>query len=140
VTAPAKKRSVLVVEPGLEILDRVVPALERREYGVQFFHSGEEGLLGVRDSRPELVFLEDAPHKRSSREWVRDLVRVAPFSLCVLITDMEGDEVHERMESLGIVGWLSREAGSSEIEALLDHVEKVIQVTEAFSPARNVSP
>ena len=120
---------VLLVEPERAVADWILPVLENRGYTVESCTEADEAVGRVQNSRYDLVLVHDEVEKWPGRDIVKEVVRVSPFTCCGVITDMDDNEVHERMESLGIVGHVGTRPDPETLHTLLDGFEKIWRST-----------
>jgi len=123
------KIQVLLVEPEQDVADRVLPVLKARGYGVEHCAQADEAVQRIRNNRYDLVLVHDDVEKWPGRELVKEVVRVSPFTCCGVITDMDANEVHDRMESLGIVGYVRTRPSPEALNTLLDGFEAIWKST-----------
>ncbi|MBI4773665.1 MAG: response regulator [Deltaproteobacteria bacterium] len=120
---------VLVVEPNRDIADWMMPVLEDRGYGVDFCTQADEAVQRIRNNRYDLVLVHDEVEIWPGRDLVKEVVRVSPFTCCGVITDMDANEIHDRMESLGIVGHVGTKPDPETLNTLLDGFESIWKLT-----------
>jgi len=128
---------VLLVEPIQAFADWLLPLLKDRGYKVERCAEADEAVQRIRNHRYDLVLVHDDVEKWPGRELVKEVVKVSPFTCCGVITDMDAGEVHDRMESLGIVGLVGTKPDPEALKTLLNGFEAIWKSTV---PVRGSSP
>ena len=125
----SREIQVLLVEPEQDVAGWVLPVLENRGYAVESCTEADEAVRRVRGDKYDLVLVHDEVEKWSGREIVQEVVRVSPFTCCGVITDMDESDIHDRMESLGVVGHVGTRPDPEALNALLDGFENIWRAT-----------
>ncbi|MCK4817903.1 hypothetical protein KA005_19180, partial [bacterium] len=67
-------------------------------------------------------------------ESMKDIVMTSPMTSMILITDLPEEEVNERAEGYGILGYVNREISSKDLLKLIKGFEEIFR---SFAPARS---
>jgi phosphoserine phosphatase RsbU/P len=89
--APALIPRVLVIDDDAEIHRLLLARLEARGYQVSFASSGEEGLIRLRETNPDLIFLDVAMSGMTGID-VLDSVRAQHLDVAVILTTAYSSE------------------------------------------------
>ena len=121
-----KNTNVLVLEKDQEVIDSILPVLEKRPYDVRIINSArtEVGKI-LREEPPALVLIGDMGGSVSTFELMKETVMLSPMSSIILITDLSEKEVHEITEGYGILGHLKRTVRSEGLTSLLESFEEI---------------
>lgn len=83
---PIEKASVLVIDDEESMREACARVLIREGYQVRTAANGEEGLALVKESTPDIVFVDLAMPKLAGLEVLDELATLAPESIKVVIT------------------------------------------------------
>lgn len=124
--ARRKNTKVLVLEKNQEVIDLILPVLEKGPYDIRIINSSRTEVGEILREEPQaLVLIGDIGGSGSTFELMKDTVRLSPMSSVILITDLPEEEVHEITEGYGILGHLKRTASPEMLMPLLESFEKI---------------
>ena len=118
---------VLVIDDSPTITKVVQLVLTKAGYQVQTAADGEQGLVAVREKRPELILLDFVMPRMNGYQFCRELAADAKLrDIPVILMSAKGDQVGERfVKVMGIVDYITKPFSPEAITAVVQHtIEK----------------
>src|SRR5712671_2740704 len=115
---------VLVIDDSPTITKVVQLVLTKAGYQVQTAADGEQGLVSVRATRPELILLDFVMPRMNGYQFCRELTADAKLrDIPVVLMSAKGDQVGERfVKVMGIVDYITKPFSPEAILAVVTHV------------------
>jgi DNA-binding response OmpR family regulator len=114
---------VLVIDDSPTITKVVQLVLTKAGYQVQTAADGEQGLVAVREKRPELILLDFVMPRMNGYQFCRELAADAKLrDIPVILMSAKGDQVGERfVKVMGIVDYITKPFSPEAITAVVQH-------------------
>src|SRR3954447_16239962 len=114
---------VLVIDDSPTITKVVQLVLTKAGYQVQTAVDGEQGLVAVRATRPELILLDFVMPRMNGYQFCRELTADAKLrDIPVILMSAKGDQVGERfVKVMGIVDYITKPFSPEAITAVVQH-------------------
>ncbi|WP_051617085.1 response regulator [Desulfonatronovibrio hydrogenovorans] len=93
---------------------------------VRSAESGSQVMEMLKDTRPDLLIVDERLPDCSSLELIRKVVLANPMINTAVVTDMNRKELHEKFEGLGVLAALSHDPGPDEAAELLMALNRVL--------------
>jgi DNA-binding response OmpR family regulator len=120
-----KKKKILIVEDDLQLQEALTVKLAYEGFETDIAHDGEEGLIKVRDFRPDLVLLDIVMPKMDGLEMFRRMRDTPDFRLLpvILLTNLSSQESIASALEHGVTTYLVK------TDWTLEEIVKRIRVT-----------
>ncbi|MFT3692825.1 MAG: response regulator [Kofleriaceae bacterium] len=114
---------VLVIDDSPTITKVVQLVLTKAGYQVQTAADGEQGLVAVREKRPELILLDFVMPRMNGYQFCRELTSDPKLrDIPVVLMSAKGDQVGERfVKVMGIVDYITKPFSPEAITAVVQH-------------------
>ena len=114
---------VLVIDDSPTITKVVQLVLTKAGYQVQTAADGEQGLVAVREKRPELILLDFVMPRMNGYQFCRELTADPKLrDIPVILMSAKGDQVGERfVKVMGIVDYITKPFSPEAITAVVQH-------------------
>src|SRR6187549_3790120 len=114
---------VLVIDDSPTITKVVQLVLTKAGYQVQTAVDGEQGLVAVREQRPNLILLDFVMPRMNGYQFCRELTADAKLrDIPVVLMSAKGDQVGERfVKVMGIVDYITKPFSPEAITAVVQH-------------------
>jgi len=113
-----------------EMLSRYTEIFEKiGGFSLTRISSGQETLDFVSGHSIQLVIADEKMEDMTGLEMVKKMIPLSPITNSALISTLSPDEFHEASEGFGVVGQLSANPDSEEINQFLDHLSKIFNIT-----------
>ena len=129
---PKEKTHTLILETDRKIVESLSKILKRKSYAVTTTPKKEEALDCLKERLFPLAVVGNAEGGISPFESMKDIVMTSPMTSMILITDLPEEEVNERAEGYGILGYVNREIPSKDLLKLIEGFEEIFR---SFAPA-----
>ena len=117
---------VLVIDDSPTITKVVQLVLTKAGYHVATAADGEQGLVAVRASRPDLILLDFVMPRMNGYQFCRELTADAKLrDIPVILMSAKGDQVGERfVKVMGIVDYITKPFSPVELMARVQRLVK----------------
>ena len=127
-----EKTHALILETDRKIVESLSKILKRRSYAVTTTPKKEDAMGFLKERLFPLAVVGNAEGGISPFESMKDIVMTSPMTSMILITDLPEEEVNERAEGYGILGYVNREIPSKDLLKLIKGFEEIFR---SFAPA-----
>ena len=127
--AHQKNIRALVLEKDREVTQSISKILKRRSYGVVTTSEQKETLKLFKESPYQLAIVGDSTDGYSALESMKEIVMASPITCIILISDLPGEEIHEKAEGYGILGHINRDIQSKDLRPLLNSFEQIFSLS-----------
>ena len=121
-----KEIAALVLEKDERAAASITDVLRERSYPVKVVPSRAQALKLMEDTGFQLAIVGEDEDGASVFEVMKDMVKKAPLTSLILVTDLPEKEVEDRAEGYGILGGISREGSREDLVRLLDRLEEIL--------------
>jgi CheY-like chemotaxis protein len=114
---------VLVIDDSPTITKVVQLVLTKAGYQIQTAADGEQGLVAVREKRPDLILLDFVMPRMNGYQFCRELTADPKLrDIPVILMSAKGDQVGERfVKVMGIVDYITKPFSPEAITAVVQH-------------------
>ncbi len=116
-----KKVKVLIVDDERDFLETLGFWLKSKGYSVETADSGSKALELIKQSIPDIVFLDVVMPEMDGIETLREIRKISPSLAVVMVTAHTSNKKIMEAEELGVSGFFRKSADFS-------HAAKMIQV------------
>jgi DNA-binding response OmpR family regulator len=115
---------LLIIDDEPEILDMIRSHFSLRGYEVVVAPDGALGLGLVEKERPDVILLDLKMKERDGDQFLRELRERDRKTKVIVITGFQDERVRQKVESLGIDGFLEKPASILEVERRVSELVK----------------
>ncbi len=121
---PERKPKLLVVDDEPEILAMIMNHFSLRGFDVFTAPDGGEGLEAVERERPDVVLLDLKMRRVDGDRFLEELKKKRIGTKVLVITGYQDERLRERVEKLGVDGFLEKPASILEIQRRVKDLAK----------------
>ncbi|MCP4754295.1 MAG: hypothetical protein GY866_25705 [Proteobacteria bacterium] len=122
-------RLLLVSHDDNSLSDTVKIFGKHEDVAISGAKSGGKALEMLSHQAVDLVVAWEHLRDMTGFEFAEKLVTINPMINCALVSSMAADDFHEASEGLGVLAQLPVQSGEEQVEELLQHLRKILNVT-----------
>lgn len=118
-------KKVLVVDDEHLFRSLLCEYMSGNGYQVFEAEDGVEAVEVFEKERPDIVFLDIRMPRKDGMEALRDIKKIEPEALVVVITASPKEGVRDEALALGVFDYVSKPLTLDELESILERIEQV---------------
>lgn len=128
---------VLLASNKQESFSELAEFLENNNIQIIRVESGEKAISMIKDQAFDLVITDEELSDMKGLEFARNLVLTNPMINCAAISSLSSEDFHEASEGLGILMQLPPNPDKKHAEALLKHLNSILNMTANVKPQKD---
>jgi len=120
---------ILLISSERDSFLDMAAALEENGLHTAWAESGNTALSMVVDKAFDLVITDETLEDMTGLEFAEKLISVNAMLNCAAVSSLSSEDFHEASEGMGILMQLPPEPGKDAAEKLLEHLKKILNLT-----------
>lgn len=108
----------------------MIDAFQNRSIRIDPVQTGSLALTLIAQSHYNLLITDEDLSDMSAKTLVERTITLNPFINCVVVSRLSHKDFHEAFEGLGVLMQFPPEPGTTDVQKLLDHLNKIQLVTK----------